>query len=288
MDFSYYLLDISKPIEFCCAGKSQSDDNTWQHYERIIDEYILFMVLNGSFHLMVDSVPYSMYPGDIFFMRAGAHHVGFKPGAVTFYWMHCYPRQVSFLTREQAVSHHQNNTDPKKVLLPKQFHIKQLENIIVMFNHLIHYYRINPENPINDYLASAILIEISNQFDIQEHLNLSGKSRRFEEIVSYIQANYLEELSVSEVAWKFGYNKKYLSRLFRKYLNTTVKGYIIDTRLMVAERLLLSTNDTISAIAKNSGFANEYTFMRTFKKKYNITPTQYRNTYYLQHITKYK
>lgn len=286
--YSYYLLDISQPIEFRGAGKSQADDSTWQHYERIIDDYILFLVLDGSLNLMVDNKPYSMYPGDILFMRAGAHHVGFHPGVVTFYWMHCYPWQISFLTHEQADIFHQKNSDAKKMLLPIHFHMKQLENIVILLNHLIHYCCINPKNPINDYLATAILIEISNQFDFREHTATSEKKRRFEEIVSYIRANYREELKVSEIAWKFNYNKKYLSRLFHNHIHCSVKDFITDTRLRVAERLLLSTNDTISAIAKNSGFASEYTFMRTFKKKYNISPTQYRNTYYLQQITKYK
>lgn len=282
----YYILNVSHPLRFLHAGKSQMDD-TWMHYERQVNEHILFMILNGELYLRVDDTDYVFRPGDVFFMRAGAHHIGYRAAAVTFYWMHLDNEGVTAITPSQAMAFEQENSIPENILIPTHFRLQHHENFLISLNQLIHYYGSTPKSLYNDYLATAIMIELSTQAKMvprEEPLT----SRRFEEIRSYIIGNYREPLRTCDIAQKFGYNSTYLARLFRVHLNTSVKRFIIETRLKAAETLLLSTNDPISVVAKNSGFNNEYYFMRVFKQKNGISPTQYRNTYHTQVLSKYR
>lgn len=282
----YLLFDVSKPVTFCHAGKSQMAED-WMHYERVSNDYILFMVLDGALHLAVDAHPYSLYPGDVFIMKAGAHHVGTQPAAVTFYWLHFHPNQIRFLNHEQALCLPAAPAEPPQILLPTHFKMQNLENFVISINQLIHHYSQEPQSLLNNYLATAVLIEMANQTGFLKRNVDANKNRRFEEIKSYIAANYREELQVADIAEKFDYNEKYLAKLFQLHLGTTVKGFIIETRLRAAEHLLLSTNEPISLIARNSGFHNEYYFMRLFKEKRGMSPTHYRNTYHLQVLTRY-
>ena len=52
--------------------------------------------------------------------------------------------------------------------------------------------------------------------------------------------------------------------------------YLNDYRLEIAAKKLLTTSDNILNIAVSTGFENLSYFNRSFKKKYGITPGQYR------------
>lgn len=65
-----------------------------------------------------------------------------------------------------------------------------------------------------------------------------------------------------------------------KRLNTTIgmslSEYITFLRLDYACKLLAETNLTIDVVADDAGFNTTRTFLRQFKGKYNLSPTQYR------------
>lgn len=281
----YYLIDTKKMLNFHHAGKTKQDSQ-WKHYERTANEDILFLVTDGVLNMKVTDEDFSIHPGEILFIKAGDRHIGTEPAATSFYWIHFHSEDCKEID-ETALCDLVNGTEnDTRIILPQYCKINHMENHIILFNQLIYYYRDAPQNLINQYLASAILIEISNQFRSNMQ-NTPVGNRRFEEIVAYINATYRDEVSISDIADKFGYNAKYMARLFRKYLNMSPKDYLLALRLKVAELKLLDTTDTVATIAKNCGFSNEYYFMRLFKKKYGISPSTYRNAYSMQNITKY-
>lgn len=57
---------------------------------------------------------------------------------------------------------------------------------------------------------------------------------------------------------------------------TTPIKYQNDIRLKTSCEILSSTKYTIADIAFNCGFNNPLYYSRIFKKKYNVTPTEYR------------
>lgn len=283
----YYIIDFSHPIDFLVAGKSKLEKD-WMHYERTADHFILYMITSGAFHLKADGIPYSFFPGDVFLMSPFTHHIGFKTAAVTFYWMHFYIKDVKTVEAENYTAVTTQAEQCEKLLFPSQFRLSHMENFIILINQLIHNFRDGRRSYVNSYLATTILLELQLQTKISSQQQQSShKSRRFEEITAYIEGNYREDLSITALAEMFGYNPKYLVRLFQQHTGTTITGYINDVRLKVAEQELLNSNDPISQVAHKSGYANEYYFMRLFKRKYNMSPSQYRNTYYMQNLTKY-
>lgn len=281
----YFLIDVTHPLQFFLTGKSMLAED-WMHYERTIDHFILYVTISGAFHLNVRGERKSLYPGDVLLMEPNAHHVGFKPAAVTFYWLHFQSNNIQVVENDRSFAQMQAAARDKLVM-PAHFRLPHVENFIILINQLIHNFKDIPKSYFNDYLATAILLELQRQATANKPLETPGKNRRFEEILAYIDGNYREDLYVSRIAEQFGYNEKYLVRLFQKQTGTTIKGYIINTRLKMAEMLLLNTSDPIAVIAQKSGFTNEYYFMRRFKQKYNMSPSQYRNTYYLQVMSKY-
>lgn len=99
-------------------------------------------------------------------------------------------------------------------------------------------------------------------------------------VLQYVEEHYQEELTVSSIAEEFGYSREYFSRLFKRYADVSFKQYINGFRLMKASNELYTTDKRIADIAYDNGFADEKSFYASFKKKFNMTPLEYRKSKY--------
>jgi len=89
---------------------------------------------------------------------------------------------------------------------------------------------------------------------------------------------YLEpDLDIDAELKKIGTNRRAANAVLKESLDINIGEYLRDLKLGHALELLRSTNDTIEAIADDCGFNSTRTFLRVFKDRYNLTPTQYRN-----------
>ena len=101
-------------------------------------------------------------------------------------------------------------------------------------------------------------------------------TRNIKTILDYIGDNYTEPITIDELAEKVGLSKHYFMRFFKKYLGMTCIEYINDYRLNVAANLLLTTSCQITEVASRVGISNLSYFNRIFKKKFAMTPKEYR------------
>lgn len=95
-------------------------------------------------------------------------------------------------------------------------------------------------------------------------------------LLLYINENYREPLTRSEIARAVGYNESYISHLFAEGLGTTLKDYITSLRLKDARVLLTDTDMTVSQISISLGFGSIRSFNRTFLNQFGISPITYR------------
>lgn len=98
-------------------------------------------------------------------------------------------------------------------------------------------------------------------------------------ISHYIRMHYNEKINLEVLSKEFGYTPNYLSHLFHKTLNKTIKEYILNVRLSSSVKMLMSTDASVTDICFNCGFESLITFLRVFKAKYNMTPKEYRKLY---------
>ena len=73
-----------------------------------------------------------------------------------------------------------------------------------------------------------------------------------------------------------GYSASHFMRWFKEMTGTSFAGYLIEFRLARAAGELKNTNDTVLEIAERTGFDNLSNFNRLFKKKFELTPSQFR------------
>ena len=98
-----------------------------------------------------------------------------------------------------------------------------------------------------------------------------------ESIKSYIRDNYTYDFSVSELAEMFGYNAKYLGRLFKNRTGTTINAFCNTQRIIEAKKLLSETDMRITDIALHTGFNNISYFNYVFFQHTGVSPSVYRS-----------
>ena len=92
----------------------------------------------------------------------------------------------------------------------------------------------------------------------------------------FICQRYMEPLTSAQVAGAVGFSPNYLSRKFRASTGIGLHEYIVFVRLQHAAQELVSTSDSITTIALRCGFSDSNYFKDSFKKKYGVTPRNYR------------
>ncbi|ODA39483.1 Transcriptional regulator, AraC family [Desulfosporosinus sp. BG] len=91
----------------------------------------------------------------------------------------------------------------------------------------------------------------------------------------YLHENFLERITLDNLATITGLSKYYLIRLFNKLCGVSPHGYLTMLRVNYAKRVLLK-NKSITDVAAELGFYDQSHFSNTFKQYVGITPDYYR------------
>ena len=129
-----------------------------------------------------------------------------------------------------------------------------------------------------DIIKASInaLVVAVNQIDTVINDN-QCKDERLNEIMNYIHTNYLT-VTLDELSEEFHLTKPYLSKYVKDKSGLTFSDIVKNVRMKKARALLKSGSMTVEAIADSVGYQNVEHFNRLFKKKYGMTPVQFRNS----------
>ncbi len=103
-----------------------------------------------------------------------------------------------------------------------------------------------------------------------------GKSEITYKAAKYIRDNFMNKITLMTVAEELHTNHSYISTLFNKEMGVGFSDYLNEVRLKRSQDLLSSTGLSMVEIAVRSGFESQSYFTKNFKKKYGMTPSQYR------------
>lgn len=93
--------------------------------------------------------------------------------------------------------------------------------------------------------------------------------------IEYIKEHYAEAITLETVASVVGLSPTYFSKLFKIKSNKTFLVYLNDIRMINTLSDIENYGITETEAALNNGFANVKSFIRTFKRNYNCTLSQY-------------
>ena len=246
------------------------------------DELEIIYVKSGFLTVSISGENYIGTPGDAFVVSPGnLHFMGSQTGTVD-YFTFLFPLEyISFCTDDML--------DDKLLEPLNSGHLminpRVKDSAKELCEQLIDIYMAE-----NDETESKITAQIKTKIILLQFIlemwkkgfvienDTSGRNIVEKEMVSYIQQNFMEKISLKEFSEQFHLSKKYISRYFKEHFHITLSQYITHLRLEYAKQLLQDTDIPVTEIAMQSGYQNVSYFIRSFKKTYGISPLKYRNS----------
>lgn len=136
----------------------------------------------------------------------------------------------------------------------------------------------NIENPYADaFLAGNTLCFLSKLLEAHDVDFAPAKRLKKElidRIISYVEKNYSQKITIQDISDKFHIGKTALIKLFKDNLNCTFHQYLNLVRLNAAKNML-AKDLNLETIAETVGFNDYSSFYRAFKKEFGVSPKDY-------------
>lgn len=150
--------------------------------------------------------------------------------------------------------------------------INELEDVFSFPEHIISEILECTNYDLCEYRAAALLFEM-----YAELMKPHETHTYIDKVKDYIKALYMQPISVEEIAQHVGLDRRYLSRVFKAQTGKTVQEYIIHTRMKEAKKHL-KHGLSIEEVATLSGYDDRSNFSKMFKKKFGISPVEWKKT----------
>lgn len=98
-----------------------------------------------------------------------------------------------------------------------------------------------------------------------------------QDAINFINSNYMNSITVNEIANHVNLSRSYLYKMFIKNLKVSPQKYLINLRMYKATLLLKNTKLPIGEVANKVGYTDSLLFSKTFSKYFSVSPLNYRN-----------
>lgn len=233
----------------------------------------LTLVLRGNMDLIIVNDFYKVKQGDIIIKRTGMVHKQWlsEGDSLRFLSIHLEGVDLKGNILDNLVN------DRKKSVIPAGQNFSLLTGLFEYIASQQDHDKI-PVSMINTILYLIVDSASANGFRIPQK---ALKSQTIENVVSYIDNNFNEKITLEELGNKFYISPFYLSRKFKDQTGTTINNYIMERRIGEAQQQLIFSDADILTISENCGFSDIHYFYKCFKKYNSVTPVQYRDEFRL-------
>ena len=121
---------------------------------------------------------------------------------------------------------------------------------------------------------NALVVAVNKLDDVKGSSGIQDE--RMNHIMNLIQANY-QTITLEALSQELALSAPYLSKYIKEKSGRTFGEIVKNVRLKKSRTLLKNSKMTVESVAESVGYQNVEHFNRLFKKKYGMTPTQYRN-----------
>ncbi|WP_394835908.1 AraC family transcriptional regulator [Pendulispora rubella] len=123
-------------------------------------------------------------------------------------------------------------------------------------------------------LLALILTEVARAASVTS--GLPSEPTLTSEALSFIEANYLRPISLTDVAAAVRRSPSYTTTTLKRTTGKTVVEWIMAARLAEARSRLIHTDEMVDVIAERVGYADATHFIRLFRRAHGATPAAWR------------
>ncbi|MFA7637606.1 MAG: AraC family transcriptional regulator [Monoglobales bacterium] len=246
------------------------------------DEIELLFVHNGRFRFISNDICYDGGEGDIYFVNSRIPHstVSLCDGTVTSLLQFIPDGGITdarYLSRFINIS-----KEPVKLFKKDNPITKELSDYLMSIFREFE----NKENFYELYIKTNLcgITAFLSRYEILTDISVFFCSKDIAKVMpalQYIDENYASPLTLSDVSSTLNLDPSYFCRLFKRATNSTFTDYLNFVRVCKSEKLLSGAELAIADIALDVGFSSVSYFNKIFRKYKNCTPTQYRNSKYI-------
>lgn len=221
--------------------------------------YLLMYILDGKAVLSTEGQTYEAQAGDAFLFETQRPHIYGAIGNMEMLWVHFNGKHFHPFFSYLISSNHNQHL----------FHLKNNTEFLSEFQDLVYSFISSRQYP--EIIVSAKLYEILGLL-----LSKEDSSDSIGKLINYINSHYSDPLTLDFLAHYAGLSVSNFCSLFKKETGYSPYQYIINTRLHASRQYLTSSSYSIEHIAALAGFATASSYIAAFRRKYKITPGQFR------------
>ncbi len=228
------------------------------------DSFLIMLITKGSCKVTIPEGTYIAKEGDVVILDCYAMHQYESVSQWEAIWIHF----DGVLGREyynQICSANGNVIRPRDI--PVVMHT--LNKIMDTFQRSNTIVEASISKYITVLLTELLLTDMSESKAIEKQHPLSVA-------ITYMNEHFSQPITLEYLAKISSLSPFYFSRMFTKQVGVSPHQYLITTRVNFAKFLLITTALSVKEISFQSGFTSESSFCAMFKKKENITPSEYR------------
>lgn len=104
-------------------------------------------------------------------------------------------------------------------------------------------------------------------------------SGRFNELVDWLREHIQQKINIAMMAEKANMSERNFTRRFQQEYGVTASRFLENLRIEAAKGLLEHGTQSLEQIARLCGFGKEDTMHRTFQRRLNVKPSEYRQRF---------
>ncbi|MFT4145064.1 MAG: AraC family transcriptional regulator [Mobilitalea sp.] len=245
----------------------------------IHDCYEIYFSISGGKQFLIDNRFYSIQPGDVFFVNQyESHHL-------TQINQEIHERIVLSIHPEYLKKLSTPDTDLSYCFFYRNPAGGHKLSLNAEEQKRFHYYihmLCDSGGYGKDLLEQATFIELMVFLNRVFHKKLfkdfqedrTSGHPQVDNILSYINQNIRNTLTIEELSEQFYLSDSYLCRIFKSATGTTINKYIVAKRITLAKSLL-SEGSTVKEACEECGFNDYSNFLKSFTKAVGISPKKY-------------
>ncbi len=236
----------------------------------------LVLLLEGRVDYTIENASYQLQPWDILLVKHHTIHRADIDQSLP------YERVILYLDRkyfdrvmpEAGLMNCFETADRKRrhLLVPDEDQRQQLQSLLQSYEQSLQDAGFGAQ-AMGDTLMIQLLIQIGRIHAAGPSAEKSGLDPKIQQVLSYINENLSQSLSVEKLAEQVYLSKYHFMRLFKAQTGSTVHAYVRQKRLLYASRLIRE-GVAANQAAADSGFSDYSAFHRAFRECFGISPGQ--------------
>lgn len=105
------------------------------------------------------------------------------------------------------------------------------------------------------------------------------KQDKLSKAIEYVKMHLAQSPSLQETAEYINISPSYLSKIFIDRLHAPYSAFVLNEKILYAQKLLVNSGKGMAEIAKDAGFSSNAYFSDCFKRMTGMSPLQFRKEY---------